>query len=93
MQTNFSRHPDVSRHIPPERFVDFDFYNVPRQENGRDLDLRSKRKAVQDRLPRLSLTPDYGGHWVATRYSEIGHFFMNKERLFHVCAEVACKSE
>lgn len=80
MQTRHSGHPDTPPHIPSELAVDFDFYNVPGLESGRDFDLHSKWKAVQDSLPRLFWTPHYGGHWIATRFSEVERLVMEPER-------------
>ncbi|MDR7103646.1 cytochrome P450 [Croceicoccus sp. BE223] len=57
--------------IAPERIVDFDFFAV-RPKGG---DLHAGWKEWQDRHPEPFYTPHNGGHWVATRASQIGEIF------------------
>lgn len=54
-------------HVPADRVVDFDFYNVPGSED----DVQLAYRAFQQSAPAIFWTPHNGGHWVATRASHI----------------------
>src|SRR5258706_6291134 len=62
--------PDVRR----ERIVDFDFFGV-RPVDG---DLHRGWKHLHDG-PEIFYTPRNGGHWVATRATDIEHIFRDQE--------------
>ena len=66
-------------HVPPELVRDLDIYNIPGLESGATLDVHRLWKNIQDDNPRMFWTPRYGGHWVATRYSEIERLVMEHE--------------
>lgn len=54
-------------HVPPERVVDFDVYDLP----GSDEDVQLAYRAFQQSAPAVFWTPHNGGHWVATRAEHI----------------------
>lgn len=55
-------------HIPADRIVDFDIYNVA-VENG---DYQLALKALHaPGVPEILWTPHYGGHWLVTRPGDI----------------------
>lgn len=54
-------------HVPEDRVVDFDFYNLP----GSQADVQLAYRAFQQSAPDIFWTPRNGGHWVATRAEHI----------------------
>jgi cytochrome P450 len=68
-------------HVPSELVYDFDLYNIP----GAAEDVQAAFAAVQREAPGIFWTPRNGGHWVATRTSDIieiqrdYHHFSHKE--------------
>ncbi len=71
-----ARKPD---HVPAEKVVEFDFYNVP----GSDQDVQLAYRAVQQSAPDIFWTPFNGGHWVATRAEDIEAMQRDYERFSH----------
>ncbi len=58
----------IPAHVPPECVVDFDIYNPP----GVAQDFYGAWKTIQrPDLPDIVWTPHNGGHWIATRGSDI----------------------
>jgi len=57
----------IPAHVRPDLVVDFDYFAPP----GFEQDPLLAWKKVQDECPRVFWTPRNGGHWVATRASEI----------------------
>lgn len=54
-------------HVPDDRVVAFDFYDLPGSEN----DVQLAYRAFQQSAPAIFWTPHNGGHWVATRAEHI----------------------
>jgi cytochrome P450 len=55
-------------HVPADRIIDFDIYNV-KVENG---DYQLALKTLHDPgMPEIMWTPYYGGHWLVTRPADI----------------------
>lgn len=54
-------------HVPPNRVVYFDLFDIP----GADEDLALAYRAFQQDHPDIFWTPLNGGHWVATRAEDI----------------------
>ncbi len=54
-------------HVPDDRVVEFDFYNLP----GVSDDVQLAYRAFQQSAPDIFWTPYNGGHWVATRAEDI----------------------
>jgi len=70
---------DKPPHVPADRVVDFDFYNLP----GADQDIQLAYRAVQQSAPDIFWTPHNGGHWVATRAEDIEAMQRDHERFSH----------
>jgi hypothetical protein len=56
----------VPEHVPPERVIDFDYFNPP----GVRTDPHRAWKALQNG-PAVVFTPRNGGHWIATHSDQI----------------------
>ncbi|ASG22198.1 cytochrome P450 [Nitrospirillum viridazoti] len=66
-------------HVPAERVVHFDIYDVP----GADEDVQLAYRAFQQSCPDIFWTPANGGHWVATRAEDIEAIQRDPERFSH----------
>ena len=64
-------------HVPQDLVRDFDFFAFP----GSDVDVHAAWKCVQDQSPTLFWTPRNGGHWVATRATDIEQMYSDPEGL------------
>ncbi|RLT90816.1 MULTISPECIES: cytochrome P450 [unclassified Ketobacter] len=62
----------IPSHVPPDRVVDVDIYNIPGAE--RDLH-ESWRHIQQSHRYRILWSTANGGHWIATRAAEITAVF------------------
>ena len=63
MSSTQTTHAGIPAHVPPERVVDIDIYDVPGgEEDAHEAWLRIQRKS-----PDLFYTPRYGGYWVPAR--------------------------
>jgi cytochrome P450 len=69
----------VPSHVPPERVVDVDFFNLP----GASEDIHLAWKRVQDTAPDIFWTPRNGGHWIATRAADIHEMQIDHTRFSH----------
>lgn len=58
---------EIPAHIPQDRVVDVDFYQL---ELG-DGDVQQAWKRIQNDAPDIFWTPRNGGHWIATRAEDI----------------------
>ncbi|RIJ29843.1 cytochrome P450 [Henriciella mobilis] len=58
---------DIPEHVPPERVVEFDFYNDARIQK----DIHDGLIALRSEAPGLFWTPFNGGHWVVLDTSAI----------------------
>lgn len=66
-------------HVPADRVVHFDIYDVP----GADEDIQLAYRAFQQKHPDIFWTPANGGHWVATRADDIEAIQRDHERFSH----------
>ncbi len=62
----------IPPHVPKERVVDFDIYNVPLYQGDYHLGLKQLHN---EGIPDIIWTPRNGGHWIATRGEDIYHIF------------------
>jgi cytochrome P450 len=69
----------VPDHIPPHLVHDIDLYAPPGMDGPTTADVHAVWKAVQDSHPPLFWTPRHGGHWIATRYSEMERMLMTHQ--------------
>lgn len=60
--------PFASDHVPPERIVDFDFFDVP---PGQSDPAEIWHDLVRRGVPEIFYTPRNGGHWVFLDYTDI----------------------
>jgi cytochrome P450 len=80
----------IPNHVPRERVVDFDFFNV----KDVDGDIHRGWKRLHEG-PDIFWTPRNGGHWVATRAADLEEMYKNYE-LFssrHMAIPVAGMSD
>lgn len=61
----------IPGHVPPELVRDLDIYSPPGMQGHTTEDVHALWKDVQANNPPLFWTPRHGGHWIATRYTEI----------------------
>lgn len=66
-------------HVPADRVVHFDIYDVP----GADKDIQLAYRAFQQNNPDIFWTPANGGHWVVTRADDIEAIQRDHERFSH----------
>ena len=66
----------IPPHVPPERVVDVDLYQMP----GAGQDLHAPWKALQDTAAGgLLWTPHNGGHWIVTGGRDIARIYADHE--------------
>lgn len=66
----------IPAHVPPERVVDFDFFDVP---TGLRDPLDKWRALVDSNVPRIFWSPFHGGHWTFLTYDAIKEAYRNHE--------------
>lgn len=70
---------EVPPHIPSRLVYDVDFYNL----NLGDGDVQQAWKQIQDNAPDIFWTPRNGGHWIATRATEIKEIELDHTHFSH----------
>jgi len=67
---------NVPSHVPPERVVDFDLFDIP---PGLKDPAEKWHRLVQSDVPRIFWSPRNGGHWTFLDYEDIREGYRNYE--------------
>lgn len=65
---------NVPSHVPPERVVDFDLFDIP---PGLKDPAEKWQRLVQSDVPRIFWSPRNGGHWTFLDYEDIREGYRN----------------
>jgi len=76
-------------HVPPERMVDFDFWNVP----GSQEDIQLALRQFQQRAPDIFWSPHNCGHWTVMRSDDIDVMHHDYERFSDHCYSIPKKPD
>lgn len=69
-------HPPTPDHVPADRMMEFDFFEVP---EGVSDPTDIWHNLVKNGAPPIFYTPKNGGHWVFLKYADIAEAYRNHE--------------
>ena len=76
-------------HVPPERMIDFDFWNVP----GSQEDIQIALRQFQQSAPDIFWSPHNGGHWTVMRSDDIDVMHHDYDRFSYHCYSIPKKPD